>query len=814
MNDHQIPFRIIPFIACIFLVTNQAYPQTTVTLDADGPGNTYELLSQKLGGTPYEVPDCGHPEFGRHITEEWDDILQQYVFVFYIHAAIDNDRCTNFDRQRNEIKTYGPSPANLKGTQGEIHIYQWKFKIDSLFQPSPNFCHLFQIKASGGSDDGAPIITITPRYGSPDKLQIIFTPSSGGSGGGTVKEVPLAPIKGKWVQAYCRALYSDQGKLQIILKLLDGTPILSYENQNIDMWRLNADFNRPKWGIYRSLNSPSYLRDEAVRFANFSITEGEINEVPAVPGNLTATATSSHQVSLTWDDLSNVEKNFLVQRSIDGAAWSNVASLDSNLTTYTDKGLDGETVYHYRVRAENWNAYSAFSDVDTAKTLSSDLELTPSWHHGDIGFPSIDGSAIDSAGVFIIQGAGNDIYGTSDQFHFVYQKLSGDGMITARVIELTKTHTLAKAGVMIRESLDNNSKHAMVAATPQGSTLFQYRLTTGGTTPHKTGNTSALPHWVRLARRGFTFTGYESTDGTTWNEIGSADMDMKGVVYVGLLACSRNATQSCTTRIADVSVTTDTTGDPSVWIETENSNITSPMFIGQDYEASGGQYIAAELGNKSTDSAPTEGRITYAFHLSTAGDYRLWGRVIAPDTGTDSYWIRMDAMNWVKWNEIEITSVWKWAQVHDSDNGNTPVLFSLDAGDHTITVAYREPGTLLDKLLLTHNLSFDPNSDEIPVEVAAARNNIPSQYRLYPAFPNPFNPGTCLRYDLSTADHVSLKIYNIAGQVIETLVDAYQTAGTYRVTWNTADQALTSGQYFAVLKAGSYQKTQKLMLMK
>ena len=128
-----------------------------VTLQADGPGNTYELIGSKLGGSPIEVPDCGHAAFGRHITEVWDDTLGRYVFAFHIHVTPDNDRCSSFDRQRNEIKTYGPSPAYVKGFYGDVHSYRWKFKLDAGFQPSPNFTHIHQIKAGDGSDDGAPI---------------------------------------------------------------------------------------------------------------------------------------------------------------------------------------------------------------------------------------------------------------------------------------------------------------------------------------------------------------------------------------------------------------------------------------------------------------------------------------------------------------------------------------------------------------------------------------------------------------------------------------------------------------------------------
>jgi hypothetical protein len=256
-----------------------------VTLKADGPGNTYELIDSALGGSAVEVPDCSDPAFGRHITEAWDDMLAKYVFVFHIHVMPDNDRCTAFDRQRNEIKTYGPSPGYVKGFYGDLCTYRWKFKLDALFQPSPNFTHIHQIKAGDGSDSDSPIMTITPRTASPDRVELIYTAPTGLSGSGTKTTAPLSGFKGQWVEAWEQMRYASNGTYQITLRCLsDGVTILAYTNNNLNLWRGDATFNRPKWGIYRSLNSTNYLRDEQVRFADFCIAKGtDACPAPAKP---------------------------------------------------------------------------------------------------------------------------------------------------------------------------------------------------------------------------------------------------------------------------------------------------------------------------------------------------------------------------------------------------------------------------------------------------------------------------------------------------------------------------------------------------
>jgi hypothetical protein len=366
-------------VLSLLLTSSRPMGVQTVTLDADGPGNTYELINSVFGSSAAsEVPDCYHQV--RHIREGFDPVLGRYVFLFDIHvdSIVDNDRCTNYDRQRNEIKTV--SPDNITGQPGETHIYKWKFKMDSLFQASPNFCHLHQIKATGGDDDDAPLMTITPRKYSdptqPEWLQLIFTPSTGASGAGTLKQVELKPLKGIWLDVTEKVLYSDDGKYELTIKKLDGTVVMSYSNYFLDMFRAGANFHRGKWGIYRSLNSPTYLRDETVAFANFSITEGEVNSTPVAPGRLIATPVSDKQIDLTWTDNSSNKTNFLIQKSTDGISWSTVIGLNANVTKYSHTGLAPSTTYAYRIRAENWNAFSAYSDTAKGTTLAKTVGVS------------------------------------------------------------------------------------------------------------------------------------------------------------------------------------------------------------------------------------------------------------------------------------------------------------------------------------------------------------------------------------------------------------------------------------------------------
>jgi hypothetical protein len=84
---------------------------------------------------------------------------------------------------------------------------------------------------------------------------------------------------------------------------------------------------------------------------------------------------------------------------------------------------------------------------------------------------------------------------------------------------------------------------------------------------------------------------------------------------------------------------------------------------------------------------------------------------------------------------------------------------------------------------------------------------------LYQNYPNPFNPLTRIKYKLTKSSHIALRVYNLAGQEVATLVDEFQTAGVHEITWQP--KGLPSGLYFYKIQAGQhFSETRKLILQK
>ena len=101
---------------------------------------------------------------------------------------------------------------------------------------------------------------------------------------------------------------------------------------------------------------------------------------------------------------------------------------------------------------------------------------------------------------------------------------------------------------------------------------------------------------------------------------------------------------------------------------------------------------------------------------------------------------------------------------------------------------------------------------EMITSVKGKSNKLLHQYSLYQNYLNPFNPVTTINYEIGKLNKVLLKIYNLSGQELETLVNGYQTAGKYEITW--IPKGLPSGIYFYRLQAGEFSETRKLILQK
>jgi hypothetical protein len=274
-------------------------------------GKPYGEINTYMRGFGFdytEHPNCtggyGGDIGGVHGDVDVEPSLSRHAFRFHIHIdpVMDGDRCSSstVDRQRNEMKsiTNNSTWAHVQGNWDEWQILEWKFRLPAGFQPTANFCHIHQLKAQDGPNNGAPTITITPRAsssGANKRVQIIHSVDGASTGKGTVVDnIPLSDFEDQWVQVREEVHYTHDGYYSIrITRISDGKVLIDFKDDHIDMWRIGSSYIRSKFGLYRSLaggrlnqvpvgQSP-LLKNESIWITDFRVYEKNPNPNPGLP---------------------------------------------------------------------------------------------------------------------------------------------------------------------------------------------------------------------------------------------------------------------------------------------------------------------------------------------------------------------------------------------------------------------------------------------------------------------------------------------------------------------------------------------------
>lgn len=271
--------------------------------DSSLVGGDYAAIHRymrSLGWDYSEHPNSSEHDHhdGVHCQCVYDRQLGQYVFRFISHAgeALDGDRGRMGDRQRNEMKSRTSDEWHgMNGNWDEWQCLEWKFRIPKGYRPSPQFCHIHQLKAQEGNN-GAPLITITLRSdadGGNRRVQVIHTGDTRASSLGVlIDNVPIEDFEDEWVQVRTEMHYTHEGEFNIsIVRVRDGKELLGGRFGNVDLWRRGATNIRNKFGIYRSLgrrmesaaDRPSNgIKDETLLLGDFRVYERNSNPSPVM----------------------------------------------------------------------------------------------------------------------------------------------------------------------------------------------------------------------------------------------------------------------------------------------------------------------------------------------------------------------------------------------------------------------------------------------------------------------------------------------------------------------------------------------------
>jgi len=288
----------------------------------------------------------------------------------------------------------------------------------------------------------------------------------------------------------------------------------------------------------------SLAANAAHGFALVSAGKGTALQSRAQDGGLSMNAPGSLVAPPQWIRLIRAGTRLTAYSSATGSTWTTIGTATIALGSAAYVGL----------AATSHNAA-----VSTTALLSQvavvPLALPAPLKSTDIGGPAIKGAVSYRQGVYTVHAGGTDIWSTSDQFHFVYQQVSGDVEVVARVASIKYADQWSKSGVMIRETLTGGSRHALALSSAGKGYAFQRRVDTGGFSEHTAGTAGAPPGWVRLVRTGAQIEAFQSLDGTKWTSIGTDAIPMADTVYVGIATTSHNAAAATDVVVDNFTVT-------------------------------------------------------------------------------------------------------------------------------------------------------------------------------------------------------------------------------------------------------------------
>jgi len=271
----------------------------------------------------------------------------------------------------------------------------------------------------------------------------------------------------------------------------------------------------------------------------------------AIAGGPSTSTSVAGGTAPEWVKLERRGTAFTASVSADGSAWTVVGTDTIAMASQIFAGLAVSS------HTSTATATATFDHVTVSSSAAPPPDGLPSgWSHGDVGDVGPAGSASydSTSATFTVTGAGADVWGTADAFHYAYTPLTGDGTIVARVATISAGAAWVKAGVMLRETVDPSSTHAFMIASYARGLAYQRRVTTAGLSTSTTGAAVTAPYWVKLTRSGSTFIASASPDGAAWTVVGTDTITMGSQILAGLAVSSHSNTATATATFDNVSI--------------------------------------------------------------------------------------------------------------------------------------------------------------------------------------------------------------------------------------------------------------------
>ncbi|MEM9998097.1 MAG: PQQ-dependent sugar dehydrogenase [Bacteroidota bacterium] len=233
-----------------------------------------------------------------------------------------------------------------------------------------------------------------------------------------------------------------------------------------------------------------------------------------------------------WVRLIRTGDTFSAAVSSDGRVWSGIGTRSQR---FEGSVLGGFALTSDDVADAGLLAYARLSNL-VVSVGPDDARLPAPWQAASVGTTGGYATFVDNAfadGTFEVTGGG-DIWGKADDFYWMYQPLTGDGSIRARLDAVQARAAWAKAGLVLRSSLEREAPTVFLAGTPSRGLHLQHRAGPGREMVSQQVLNEAAPQWLRLDRVGEVLSAYTSEDGVAWTLHSSLTVTLPEELLVGL----------------------------------------------------------------------------------------------------------------------------------------------------------------------------------------------------------------------------------------------------------------------------------------
>ena len=583
---------------------------------------------------------------------------------------------------------------------------------------------------------------------------------------------------------------------------------------------------------------------------------------PSAPGNLTASAVSTSQINLTWQDNSNNESGFKIQSKEGAASWSTIYTTSANATSFQNTGLSANTTYSYRVYAYNSTGNSGYSNEANATTQGTsnppiypvasspqfignefwvDIEVGSSSNTvTDLKIVSFELNYTNTAIVdYVSYEVGSFI--TAAQTNVISD--DPNGKISASVYRITGGNSGNGVVLRLKFKISNSAAQGQTICFSIGA--VQANGSSGGAITL----TPAAPVCTEISSGIAVWPGDANNDGLVsifdinsivaihWNKTGTTRPN----------ASIQWTAQPCPPWNPEAATYADCNGDGTVSIFDINSVIVNfgkahgllAAFISADEEPSKKQSILP----KYSQCLSTDASIYMETRDYNTSSEEFWVDILigsASQPVTDLRVVSFELtytntanIDYVSYQPGSFMSGAQATVIADDTNGK------ISASVYQTSGSSSGNGVLLSlkfKASIGNQVNFDfagvmANSSDgstialnstgtsivTDVDFENTEKAIPKQFLLQQNYPNPFNPETTIRFSLPKDNQVELTIYNVLGQKIRNLIYQNYPAGEHVVQWDGRDysgEIVNSGIYIYKIKVGDFTDMQKMTFMK